>query len=93
RRGEAINQLIIQNKNIPISMEEQIIYLVALDRGKLDNLSVEQIKQFRKDIRQFIENSNPGFFEKLRTRRDLTEDALRGLEEALEEYFKDVLKK
>ncbi|MFH1782519.1 MAG: F0F1 ATP synthase subunit alpha, partial [Candidatus Omnitrophota bacterium] len=46
RRGEAINQLIIQNKNIPISMEEQIIYLVALDRGKLDNLSVEQIKQF-----------------------------------------------
>ncbi|MEI6631871.1 MAG: F0F1 ATP synthase subunit alpha, partial [bacterium] len=33
KRGEAINQLIIQDKNKPVALEEQIVYLYALSLG------------------------------------------------------------
>ncbi|MFH1478846.1 MAG: F0F1 ATP synthase subunit alpha [Candidatus Omnitrophota bacterium] len=92
KRGEAINQLIIQDKNAPVSIESQIVYLFALDKGMLDNLSRDQILRFREDIKDFIEKSNPAFFEKLRMRKELTEDMLSALEESLKDYFKMTLK-
>ncbi|MBU1124783.1 MAG: F0F1 ATP synthase subunit alpha, partial [Candidatus Omnitrophica bacterium] len=54
RRGEVINQLIIQDKNKPIPLEDQIIYLFALAKGILDNLSASQIRQFKEEIPGFM---------------------------------------
>lgn len=88
RRGEAINQLIIQDKNKPLPMEEQVILLYALDKGVLDSLAVEQIKYFKQEILEFIEKRTPGFLANLRQDKELNEGNRNKLDEAISEYIK-----
>jgi F-type H+-transporting ATPase subunit alpha len=92
KRGEAINQLIVQDKNKPVSLEEQIIYLYALSRGVLDNLSVIQAKQFKQEIFAFVNHRCPEFAAAIRQSRELGDELKAGLEESLKEYLKETFK-
>ncbi|MFH0838752.1 MAG: F0F1 ATP synthase subunit alpha [Candidatus Omnitrophota bacterium] len=92
KRGEAINQLIIQDKNKPISTEEEILYLYALNRGMLDNLSANQIKRFKQEIFLFVQKHATEFFVKLRATEQLDDDLKEKLEHALKEYAKEIIR-
>jgi len=92
RRGEAISQLITQDKNKPASLEEQIMYLYALNRGILDSLSTAQIRQFRMEILNYTKQKMPEFCDKLRQTKELSEDLKTGLDEILKGYFKESIK-
>ncbi len=92
RRGEAISQLITQDKNRPVSVEEQIIYLYSLNRGLLDNLSTEQIRQFRLNILAYAQQAKPEFCLKIRQSKELSEDLKSMLEETLAVYLKEEVK-
>lgn len=89
RRGEAINQLIIQDKNKPVSIVEQVLYLYALNRGLLDNLSVFQIREFKSGIFASMEKKYPRFSAELRESRELTQEALTMIEEGIKDYFNE----
>ncbi len=93
KRGEAINQLIIQDKNRPVAMEEQIIYLSALNKGFLDNLSASQIRQFKDNILTYICKQHPHFVSEIRKTQTLTEELQGIIDESLQDYFKGVLGK
>lgn len=92
RRGEAINQLITQDKNSPVSIEEQIIYLYALNYGLLDNFSSAEVRQFRLSILAYIQKKVPDFCEKIRQAKDLDEGLRVTLEEILNAYLKEGIK-
>jgi F-type H+/Na+-transporting ATPase subunit alpha len=92
KRGEAINQLIIQEKNKPVALEEQVIYLYALNKGALDNLSSAPIKRFKEEILAFAEKSYPDFSSTLRKSRSL-DDEMRGkIETCLKGYLNELMK-
>lgn len=92
KRGEAINQLIVQDKNRPVSMEEQIVFLYALNKGMLDVLSPVQIKQFRDGILPFMEKQCPGLVEKFRKEQAFSDQIRKDLESALKNYFASAVK-
>jgi len=92
KRGEAINQLIIQDKNKPIAIEEQIIYLYALNKGILDKLSIQQIKRFKQEIFSFVNKFYPEYAQLIRKEKELTQDIAIKLEACLKEYLKELLK-
>lgn len=92
KRGEAINQLIIQEKNKPVALEEQIIYLYALNRGILDNLSSAQIRRFKEGILSFTEKRYPGFSSSLRNEQSLDDDTKEKVEISLKEYIKEIMR-
>ncbi|MFH1867395.1 MAG: F0F1 ATP synthase subunit alpha [Candidatus Omnitrophota bacterium] len=88
KRGEAINQLIVQDKNKPVSMEEQIIYLYLLNSGGLDGLSSEDARSFKDNILDFIRKRDENFFSKLRSGKKLDDELKGRLDAHLKEYFK-----
>ena len=87
KRGEVINQLIIQDKNKPVAIEEQIIYLYALNRQVLDNLSGSQIRQFRQEILLFVNKRYPDFCADARAKLELSDELKVKLDGCLKEYF------
>jgi len=92
KRGEAINQLIIQEKNKPVALEEQVIYLYALSKGMLDSLSSAQIKRFKEEILAFTEKAYPGFSSTLRKSQSL-DDEIRGkIDACLKGYLEELMK-
>ncbi|MEE8359982.1 MAG: F0F1 ATP synthase subunit alpha [Candidatus Omnitrophota bacterium] len=92
KRGEAINALINQYRNQPVAMEAQIVFLNTLNLGLLDNLSKEQIIQFRDEICPFITKKHPTFFEDLRAQKKISDEMAEKLNSCLKEYITQMLK-
>jgi F-type H+-transporting ATPase subunit alpha len=88
KRGEAINQLIIQPKNQPVSIEDQVIFLYALNKGALDMLSTHEIWQFKEKIHAVVEKRAPEFFKNLRETKELSKEMEKVLDDCLQDYFK-----
>lgn len=87
KRGEALSQLLMQNKNKPISIVEQIFCLIALTRGVLDSLPASQIKKFRASILSFAMATDAAAVAELETSKKLTDANKEKLLDILKKYF------
>lgn len=92
RRGEVINQLIVQEKNVPVALEEQIIYLYALSKGVLDNLSTDQLKLFKAEIFSFINERYQDCCVKMRGTKEMSDDIKGKFDAAFKEYFEKAIR-
>lgn len=87
RRGKTITQLLIQEKNKPLAMEAEIIFLFALSLGVLDNLSVADIKKFKDDFFTKVQEWYPDLIPEIRNTKVLTDSSIEKLYEALGRAF------
>ena len=90
KKGELITQLISQDKNSPIPLEGQVIYLFALELGMLNTLPILGIKKFKTEILDFVKNKNPGVIEAITTTHKLTEENKEQLGEILLEFIEQL---
>jgi len=86
-RGQAITQLLIQDKNAPVCMEQQVVDMYALNREVLDNLSITEIKKFKEEFYQRITEWFPKLPGQLREGKIIVDESIANLEEALNFYF------
>ncbi len=87
KRGEALSQLLMQPKNKPISIAEQILCLMALSRGVLDSLPVSQIRKFRQAILSFARATDGAAINELESTKKMTDSLKERLIEILKKYF------
>ena len=85
--GKAVEELIKQDKNAPVPIENQLIYLYAWNLRVLDSLSPFLLSDFKREIAKFVESRHPGFLEELRTSKELSDSAKRNLDECIRQYF------
>lgn len=88
RRGEVITQLIVQEKNKPVVMEEQIIYLYALKLKLLDDLTLSGVQQFKQGCFKFIQEQYPDIILELRSSKVLSDIMKEKLEEGVKIFIK-----
>jgi F-type H+-transporting ATPase subunit alpha len=90
KRGQAITQLLIQDKNKPIQMEVEMVYLFALSRGVLDSLTPEDLKKFKDGFIGLINREFPNLLREIRNSGVLNDSSREMLNEALKHYFATV---
>ncbi|MFC1699433.1 F0F1 ATP synthase subunit alpha, partial [Candidatus Omnitrophota bacterium] len=93
KRGEVISRLLIQDKNQPVDLVEQVVYLYTLDRGLLDNFSAAEIERFKKEFYTKLKNWCPEFIEQIRKTREFPDTLKPKLEESLKRFFKEMVVK
>ena len=91
KRGEAMTALLVQGKNQPVAMEDQILQLYVLRRGALDELTAVQIKQFKREFGPAIRQWAPELIPELRKEKALTEGMKRTADECLQRYLQQLL--
>ncbi|MFA5099645.1 MAG: F0F1 ATP synthase subunit alpha [Candidatus Omnitrophota bacterium] len=87
KHGQAITQLLIQDKNKPLSMEVEIMYLFALSMGVLDTLSPADIKKYKDNFAVLVEREFPEIYTEIRQTMVLNDLAIEKLYEAMNHYF------
>lgn len=87
RRGQAITQILMQDKDKPVSTEEGLIYLFALNAGVLDNLPASDIKKFKDEFTNVVLKEYPDFKQEVRKSHILNDTLIEKLYEALGKYF------
>jgi F-type H+-transporting ATPase subunit alpha len=91
RRGETITELLIQDKNQPAAMEDQVIQLYALRAGLLDQFSVEQLRRFKQELGPLMREWFPQLVPTLRKEKRLTPEIKRVLDEGLKRYLQGLM--
>jgi F-type H+/Na+-transporting ATPase subunit alpha len=87
KRGQAITSLLVQDKNKPLSMESEVMYLFALSMGVLDTLSPADVKKFKDEFTGLVQREFPDLFTEIRKTMILNDMSIEMLYEALNHYF------
>ena len=84
-RGQHLMALLKQPQYSPLSMEDQVISLMAAQGGYLETIPVNRVAEYEKKLLIEIHSSAPELIDRLKTEKVLAKDLYDSLMEAIEE--------
>jgi F-type H+-transporting ATPase subunit alpha len=87
-RGARMVEILKQGQNSPLPVEKQVLIIYAGSIGTLDDLPLDQIRDFETELYKFVENAHPGILSGIREKKELTDELKSKMNAALKE-FKD----
>ena len=86
---DAITELLKQNQYSPLTVAEQVISVFTGVKGYLDDVELNQIKKFEKDILEKIKSDKPEIIEAIQSTGKLEEETEKSLSQIIEQYKKE----
>ena len=87
-RGAKLTELLKQDQYSPMTVAEQVISVFTGVKGYLDDVELNKIKKFEKDIIEKIKSDKPEILENIGTSGKLEEDTEKLLTEVIKNYKK-----
>jgi F-type H+-transporting ATPase subunit alpha len=85
-RGARLVELLKQPQYKPQSMEREVVSVWSGTTGQLDDVPVEDIRRFDAEFLDYVERTNMGVFDAIRTTTDLSDDSVSVLEKAIADF-------
>lgn len=90
-RGKRMTELLKQNQYAPLKVSEEVLVLYAGTHGYLDDIRVEDVKEYEKQLLAFMRAEYPAVLDELQKQNEWTEELEKKAADALEK-FKTVFK-
>ena len=87
-RGAKLTELLKQDQYSPLTVGEQVVSVFTGVKGYLDDVELNQIKSFEKDIIEKIKNKNPEILENIQKTGKLEDETEKSLIQIIENYKK-----
>ncbi len=87
-RGERLQELLKQPEANPLPVEEQVAVIYAGTNGHMDNIETKRVTRFADEFLRYLRESRSEILKKIRTERELKEDTVKALEDAIAEFKK-----
>ncbi len=87
-RGQRLVELLKQPQYAPFPIEKQVVSVWAGTTGELDDVPVEDIRRFETDFLDYLSRENKGVFDSIRETKDLSDDTVTALKDAITEFKK-----
>ena len=85
-RGARLVELLKQPQYDPYPVEEEVVSIWAGTNGYLDDVPIEDVSRFESEFLDSLKRNNPGILDAIRETRDLSEDTLTALKDAIEQF-------
>ena len=85
-QGERIVEVLKQDRNSPLPVEHQVIIIYAVVNNYLKKIPVEKVKDFEKDLFDYVESAHPDVCSNLRASGELSKETESELKDALKEF-------
>lgn len=85
-RGERLTEVLKQDQYVPLPVEKQILIIYAGNRGFLDEIEVEQIKEYEEKLYAFFEKEKAKLLKKIAEKHELSADLDEAISSALKEF-------
>src|ERR1700756_1481784 len=76
-RGKRLVEILKQDQFAPLPFSKQILIIFAGTSGALDDMPVEQVRDFEKDLYQYVDTTNSGLLRSIMEKKIL-DDGLKG---------------
>ncbi len=87
-RGYRMVELLKQPQYAPMPVEEQVVSIFAATRGYMDDVEVEHIADFEKQLLAFMRDQKSEVMDELAAAKDLTDSIEKSLRAAIDEFKK-----
>ena len=87
-RGSRLVELLKQPQYDPFPVENQVVSIWAGSNGYLDDVPLEDVSRFEHDLLENLQRSHEGILTAIRETKDLSEDTVTALKDAVEEFRK-----
>jgi F-type H+-transporting ATPase subunit alpha len=87
-RGARLVELLKQPQYDPFPVENQVVSIWAGSNGYLDDVPLEDVSRFEHDFLENLRRSHEGILTAIRETKDLSEDTVTALKDAVEEFRK-----
>ncbi len=85
-RGARLVELLKQPAYSPYPVERQVVSVWAGTEGYLDDVPVEDVRRFEAEFLDEIQRSHAGIYDAIRETRELNDDTVVALRDAIEEF-------
>jgi F-type H+-transporting ATPase subunit alpha len=82
-RGTRLREMLKQAQNAPIPVEEQVCVIYTGINGYLDDIPVDEVKEFISKMRTFIKSSAPTLFTTIKSEKKLSPESEEMLKKAI----------
>ncbi len=90
-RGSKLTELLKQDQYSPLTVAEQVVTVFTGVRGYLDDVDLNKIKNFEKDLLEKIKSDKPEILENIKSSGKLEKETEQSLIEVIEEYKKKIV--
>ena len=89
-RGSKLTELLKQDQYSPLTVAEQVISVFTGVKGYLDDIDLNKIKNFEKEIIEKIKTENAEIIETIQSTGKLDDETDKSLSQIIEKYKKDM---
>jgi F-type H+/Na+-transporting ATPase subunit alpha len=90
-RGARFTEMLKQNQYEPLSMEKEVVVMLAAQAGYLDDLEIPQIRSFEKGLYAFFDSKYSNVLTEIHEKKELSDDLRARVTKALDEYKQQFL--
>jgi F-type H+-transporting ATPase subunit alpha len=85
-RGQRMVELLKQPQYQPMTTEDQVAVIWAATAGYLDGIAMPAIRRYETEFLQYLKSKYAATVERLRTKKELTDEVVAGLKKAADEF-------
>ena len=86
KRGETMVEILKQDKLVPVPLERQVMIIFAGTEGYLDDVPVEQVRDFEKNFIAYVEKNYPEIPNEIKKTKQLDDKTIEKLKEAITKF-------
>jgi F-type H+-transporting ATPase subunit alpha len=90
-RGKRLREILKQPQFSPLILAEQVAVVYAGVKGMIDEVPVESVVQFCRELREYLKTNKADYISKVQTEKQLSEDAEAMLKDAINEVKSTML--
>jgi len=87
-RGKRMEEILKQDQFEPMQVEQQVIVLFAGGNGLVDDVPVDKVRQFDKDLLRFMSTEHPQIQQAIAKEKALSPETEKALRSAIDEFKK-----
>jgi F-type H+-transporting ATPase subunit alpha len=84
-RGKRLRELLKQSQFSPLNLAEQVAVVYAGVKGLIDDVPVDQVVQFARELREYLKSSKPDYITKVMADKVLSDESEAMLKDAIKE--------
>ena len=90
-RGKRLRELLKQPQFSPLNLAEQVAVVYAGVKGLIDEVPVDKVTEFARELREYLKSNKPEFITKVMGEKQLGDEAEAMLKEAIQEVTSTML--
>jgi F-type H+-transporting ATPase subunit alpha len=90
-RGKRLRELLKQPQFSPLNLAEQVAIVYAGVKGLIDEVPVEKVTEFARELREYLKSNKPEFISKVMGEKQLGDEAEAMLKDAIKEVTSTML--